>query len=97
MSLLVVCVIISLCVVTFLLMPFFAGAGGQLDEGAALKDADLIDAQRRMLLVAMLKEEKSFKAGLLTAREWQRREIYFANRFVDLTRRLDFVRAERGM
>ncbi len=85
----VLCILTSLLVFFFLLMPFFVGSGGPLSPHSSLGSPESLEFMRKRLLDNYLKCEELFMNQQLTKREWEQRQIFLTNRYVDLTRRLD--------
>jgi len=91
-ELVVLCSIISLTVLVIVLMPFMTGEGGKLQDAAISGSTDDLELRLTALLKRWLKDEAAFNAGEITNTEWRQRQRYLASRFVDTSRRLDWLK-----
>lgn len=78
------------------LMPFFIGAGGWLQDAAVGDSFERLLLRRKAILKRWIDEEAQHQTGMLTDREWSLRQIYLTNRYVDVTRRMDWLAAEES-
>ncbi|MBP9706981.1 MAG: hypothetical protein KBD78_05010 [Oligoflexales bacterium] len=86
---------ISISIVVFLVLisPFFFGAGGPLASGISVSAPKELKALKNQLLQLYLEEEKALTHGLISAAVWQKRQVFLSQRYLDVTRRLDFILA----
>lgn len=91
--LVVIGILIGLLAVGAVLSPFFRGTGGQLQDAAAADSIQQLEARRRSILNRWLEEEGQHSTGMITDREWSLRQIYLSNRYVDVTRRIEWLKA----
>lgn len=89
--LLIVCGVIVVTALAVVLAPFWMGQGGVLQDAAGESSIPRLEAMRGAVLKRWLEEEKAAAEGLITKREWEMRQVYLTNRYVDATRRLDWV------
>lgn len=89
--LLALCVMISVLVASVVLMPFFMGEGGKLQAAASVDDPDQLQAMQKAVLRRYLDDEEAWKKKLISPRVWRARQQFLVNRYIDTTRRLDYV------
>jgi hypothetical protein len=89
LSLLVI--LIGIVILVLVLYPFFAGEGGWLLDASKLDSVDKLKAKQRAILLRWIEDEQASESGMITVREWSMRQVYLTNRFVDTTRRLDWL------
>lgn len=92
MGLVVVSVITGLVVIVMVTWPFFVGAGGLLSMGLSVNSPDQLEGMRQAILKRYLEDEKAVADGNLSATAWQKRKMFLTNRFIDATRRKDFLK-----
>jgi len=92
----ILCVLTSLFVLSFLFIPFFVGPGGQLSANASLESEESLEGMQKSLLEHYVKNERLFANSQLRKREWEQRQSFLTNRYVDITRRLDWIRFQKG-
>lgn len=90
-SLVVLGSIIGLLTLLAVLSPFFRGPGGLLQDAAAADSTDLLQFRRHAILRRWLEEERQHESGMITDREWTLRQVYLSGRYVDVTRRMDWL------
>lgn len=83
--------LIGFLVITALVLPFFRGQGGFLQAGASVNSPARLQAMKDAVLVRFLEDEAAFKKGDLSKLAWERRKAFLSHRFVDASRRLDFL------
>jgi len=83
--------VITTILVLILLAPFFLGSGGLLQEANSINSIERLEALRQALLLRYLQDERSFKEGNLSERAWNKRREYLTNRYIDVTRRSDYL------
>lgn len=83
--------VVTILLILILLAPFFLGSGGLLQEANSINSVERLEALRQALLVRYLQDEESFKEGNLSERAWKKRQEYLTNRYIDVTRRSDFL------
>ena len=74
------------------ILPFFTGRGGFLAAAGTINDPIRLEAMKVAIVARYVKEEVTFAEGDLSKREWTRRQEYLRHRYIDLVRRLDFLR-----
>jgi hypothetical protein len=87
------CAGISLVVLSVVLSPFKFGQGGFLQDASASDSSQDLEARLTALLQRWLKDEAAFTAGEITQTEWRQRQRYLTARYVDTSRRLDWLTA----
>ena len=91
----ILCIMTSLIVLGFLLAPFFLGEGGRMVAHSALSTEQSLENLQENLLANYLKCEELFEKKQLSKREWEQRQIFLTNRYLDSTRRLDAMRFQK--
>lgn len=92
----ILCILTSFFAIACILLPFFIGAGGKLSPHSAILSEEALEALQENLLKHYLKYEDLFIKGQLRKREWEQRQLFLGNRYIDATRRLDAVRFQKG-
>lgn len=87
------CAGISLIVLSVVLLPFKLGQGGFLQDASASDSSQDLEARLTALLQRWLKDEAAFSSGEITQTEWRQRQRYLTARYVDTSRRLDWLTA----
>lgn len=85
-------ILTALVVVAALLLPFVVGKGGTLQAASTIDSPDKLEAIQEAILKRYLEDEKAFENNRLGQVMWQQRRQYLVNRYVDSTRRLDYLR-----
>ena len=88
-------VVISLILLTVLLAPFWLGRGGLLQAGSSINSPTELQAIKTALLKRYLDDELAFKSGNLSSLSWDQRKSFLTNRYIDASRRLDFLEHNR--
>lgn len=84
-------IVITALLILIVFAPFFVGSGGYLQEANSINSVERLEALREALLLRYLQDEDSFKQGNLSERAWNKRKEYLTNRYIDVTRRSDFL------
>lgn len=85
----------SVIAVLLVLMPFFMGKGGVLAAASAVNDEVSLAEAKQKLAKRWAKDEEAFQKGDISQREWEMRRELLTNRFLDIARRLDFLRGSK--
>ncbi len=93
--LIIVAVFFSLLVFVAVMAPFFVGKGGKLEDSSTVNSEERLNAIKEAILKRWVLEHHSFKEGALTDREWKQRKVHLTNRYIDASRRLDWM-TQRG-
>ena len=88
-------VFIGILVISVLLAPFWFGTGGLLQASSSINSAAQLEALQTAVLARYSEDEQAFQAGHLSKLAWQQRQSFLTNRYIDATRRLDFVKNAR--
>lgn len=88
-----IAIILGSVVILVVLSPFFYGEGGWLLDAAKEDSVEQLRERQRLILERWLQDEADATQGLITAREWNMRQVYLTNRYVDATRRIDWLTA----
>lgn len=91
----ILCLLTSLLALAFLFIPFFIGPGGALSPHSAFINEDALQNVRKSLLAQYVKCEDLFTSGQISKREWEQRQLFLRNRFLDASRRLDRIRFQQ--
>ena len=92
----ILCLLTSILVVIFILSPFVLGR----DESPLVPSSLLVD-QASMLKVKedilnkYLLNDQLYKDEKLYKREWEQRQQFLINRYIDIARRLDVLQIDR--
>lgn len=89
------CALLAIAVVIVVLSPFWLGSGGQLEMSSLVNDPDEAVQLKNQILQRYLKDETAYNACEMTKFEWQKRKQFLENRYIDITRRLDFLKKNR--
>lgn len=89
-------ILITLSWIIFILSPFWLGEGGQLIDHPKLKDQSQLRQMQSLLLRKYYEEERGFRDGFLSKREWNNRQEYLLDKYIDITRRLDQFESTRA-
>ncbi len=92
---LILCALTSLICILFLLSPFVLGAGDRLSPSSVVIDPSKIEEMKKTLLQHYLKSEELFAQNKISKREWLQRQSFLKNRYLDLVRRFDWIRAQK--
>lgn len=91
-SILIVSGIFAFAAILAVVAPFFTGRGGFLAAAGTIDDPARLEAMKNAIVARIVKEEAAHASGDLSAREWARREAYLRHRYIDVARRLDFLK-----
>ncbi len=87
------CSILTMLLIFMLvLLPFLVGRGGQLSKTSLIYDVEECSALKKRILEQFVKEEKSFQEGSITSFEWAKRQTFLRGRYLDIARRIDFLK-----
>ncbi len=98
-ELILLCSILIFVTLVAVLSPFFSGQGGLLQDASVSDGVDELELRRTALLKRWLRDEAAFNSGEITRTEWSQRQGYLTARYVDVSRRLAWlksVEANRG-
>ena len=84
-------VLIGIVLVCVLTAPFFVGAGGLLQASASINSKEKLAALKEAVAQRFIEDEKAFKDGQLSSLAWEKRKAFLTNRYIDASRRLDFL------
>lgn len=84
-------IMIVLAFVVFILSPFWLGQGGQLVESTNIDDPERIKQLKQLIVERYILDEAAQKSGDITESEWLQRQSFLANRYIDLSRRFDYL------
>lgn len=85
------CSVISLLVLVAIFAPFKFGAGGLLQDASASDSRQDLELRLSALLQRWIKDEAAFAAGEISQTEWRQRQRYLTARYVDTSRRLEWI------
>jgi hypothetical protein len=88
-------VILSLCFTAVLcvLLAFFLSSAEPLEPAVTISDPQVLEKMQADLVRQYQKDEQLFAEKVLLKREWSARQEFLLRRYIDITRRLDHVRA----
>lgn len=72
-------------------LPFFFGPGGLLQAAAADNNVDRLVAAQGKIIERYLQDERAASTGEISKASWQQRRAFLTARYVDVTRRIDFL------
>lgn len=85
---------ISFALIIAILSPFWLGEGGMLVSASTITDPEKAAKLKKAVLKRYLVDEEAFKGGAISSNEWNQRRQFLTNRYIDLSRRLDFIKNE---
>jgi hypothetical protein len=88
---LVISILVGIAAMIAVLLPFFVGKGGRLALASYETSPERLRAMKRAILDRYLKDEGAFKSGLINQRTWSTRQQFLTNKYLDASRRLDFL------
>lgn len=92
-ELIILCSVLILVVLVAVLGPFFYGTGGLLQDASVSDGLDELELRRSALLKRWLRDEAAFNSGEITKTEWSQRRRYLTARYVDVSRRLAWLKS----
>jgi hypothetical protein len=92
-ELIILCSVLILVILLAVLSPFFSGAGGLLQDASVSDGLDELELRRSALLKRWLRDEAAFNSGEITKTEWSQRRSYLTARYVDISRRLAWLKS----
>lgn len=87
-----VCIAIALVLGVFLILPFIFGGADPLQAASSIDSVARLEAMRHAILKRYVEEQAAFQRGTISKSVWSNRQTLLVNRFIDATRRLDFLR-----
>ncbi|MEZ4743459.1 MAG: hypothetical protein R3B45_13605 [Bdellovibrionota bacterium] len=87
---------IGMATLLLLLAPFFYGKGGVLMAGAAEHNQEVIERQKKAILKRYILDEKAVKEGTISKVEWESKKQFLTNRYLDASRRLDYLQHHKS-
>ncbi len=88
----VLSIVTGIVVLLVLILPFVVGRGGTLQESYSVNSIDRLEKTREAILKRYIEDEKAHQERIIGASVWKQRQQYLTNRYVDASRRLDFLR-----
>ena len=85
---------IGLALVTAILCPFWLGGGSVLAPSSGISDSRRLRKTKERVLERYLQDENSFKDRVVSRSEWGRRQQFLINKYIDLSRQLDYLEAK---
>lgn len=79
------------------ILPFFSGAGGALVSSSTVNSPSSLKALKQEIIRRYLVEERAHKKGDLGAMTWKRRQVFLRSKYIDASRRLDFLEGLQKM
>jgi hypothetical protein len=95
--LLTICIVVTVVVLSLIVLPFFVGQGGALQSASAVHSVDQLDGMRHAILERYLEDEQAFEKQLMSKSVWENRKLFLTHRYIDVVRRLDFLKASQGV
>ena len=87
-----ICGLIGLAFLIAILSPFWLGSGGLLISSTMYNDPEKIKNIQNIILKKYVEEEQAHQNGSITKGEWLKRSQYLFNRYLDLSRRSDYLK-----
>lgn len=84
-------VILGLLLVVILMLPLFLFRGQQLQEAASVDSVETLAAIKESLLRRYIEEEKAHREKLISDGVWRQRKRFLTTRYIDASRRLDYL------
>lgn len=91
--LVVLCAVISVVVACAVFLPFFAGAGGLLQDASASDDIATLMSRESAILERWIRDEAAAASGEISSVEWRQRQTYLTSRYVDVVRRISWLKS----
>ena len=91
----ILCILSSILVFALVLSPFLIGPGGKMFAHSSLSNEESLLQVQKTVLANYLKCEQLFEKNYLSKREWEQRQSFLTNRYLDTTRRLDAMRFQK--
>lgn len=91
--LVLVCSLVCLIVMIAVFLPFVWGPGGLLQDAAASDNIETLMKREQAILQRWLRDESAAAAGEISKTEWQQRQSYLTSRYVDLARRIAWLKS----
>lgn len=88
-----VVIITGMAMMIFILSPFWMAKGGRLTSGSRVDDLEQLAAIKKAILKRYKTEEKAAKDELMSKKLWEKRKLFLANRYIDASKRMDFLLA----
>jgi hypothetical protein len=86
-----IAVTFGVILISLLLLPFWVGEGGLLAAGSSVQSPDELKALKDAIIKRYLQDEKAHQDGELGKRAWDKRRMFLCNRYIDASRRCDFL------
>jgi hypothetical protein len=74
-----------------LLAPFWLCEEGLLLPSTIADSPERLAEEKQRILEEYLADERAFRLEAITKREWQQRQRYLVDRFIDMSRRWDYL------
>jgi NADH:ubiquinone oxidoreductase subunit 3 (subunit A) len=87
-------IVISVIVLVVIVLPFFTGKGGALASASAINDPSKLDGLKKAIINRFIEEEKAFESGDISSAQWNQRSKLLSNRYIDVSKRLDFIKGQ---
>ncbi len=84
-------VVVGILLMSVVLAPFWIGPGGLLQASAQINSKETLTGLKQALVKRYLEDEKAFKEGNLSKLAWNKRKDFLTHRYVDASRRLDYL------
>jgi len=84
-------VVIGLLLVFAVLTPFFLGRGGLLAASSSINSKEKLEFLKGAILNQYLADETIFLANEMSKLAWNARKTFLINRYIDSSRRLDYL------
>jgi hypothetical protein len=85
--------ITSVAALLIILSPFFLGSGGTLQAASSINSPNKLEAIKKSILLRYIEDERAFDEKRLTRLAWEQRKQFLTNRYIDSSRRLDYIRS----
>lgn len=82
---------LAVVIVLILFYPFFFGPGSRLEYGSTTNSVEVLRTLKREAIETFLIEEDAFNQGQLSPQAWLGRQKFLMGRFIDASRRLDYI------
>lgn len=84
-------VLVVLCL-GIIWISFASGSKSPLASASAVNSVDVLVLTKASILDQWAQEQTMFTSGSITGREWKQRQSYLESRYIDVARRIDYLK-----
>ena len=87
-----IALVVTFAVLVIVILPFFTGKGGKLAAASTINDPGKLEGLKKAILQRYLDEEHAMKEGDISEQQWKKRSALLSNRYIDVSKKLDFLK-----